>query len=126
MDTIEGGSPSKLVQIIRKYGANTDTRIEFGTITAVSPLRVQVDGMKIELEADDLVIAEHLTEHTRNVDMSGGSASGAVSPDGSLTSFAVTDAALTIKSALEVGARVIVAEINSGQTYVILDRMGAA
>lgn len=107
--TLEGNAQSKLVQVIRKYGANTDTRIEFGTITSAFPsFSVLIDGMKIELDADDCVVAEHLTQHTRTVSINGGTASSMV-----------------VNSVLNVGARVIVAQINDGQTYVILDRIGA-
>jgi hypothetical protein len=105
----EGSAGSKLRSLIKRVGANTDTRFEFGTITSASPyFSVLVDGMKIELDADDCVVAEHLTEHTRTVTIGGGTASEMV-----------------VSSALTVGARVIVAQINDGQTYVILDRVGA-
>lgn len=87
----EGSAGSKLRSLIKSVGANTDTRIEFGTVTAASPdFRVLVDGMKIEVEAEDCVVAERL-----------------------------------IESGLDVNDRVIIAETNSGQTYVIIDRMGA-
>ncbi|OME86929.1 hypothetical protein BK120_08375 [Paenibacillus sp. FSL A5-0031] len=105
----EGGAGSKLRSLIKRVGANTDTRIEFGTITSAFPsFSVLVDGMKIELDADDCVVAEHLTKHIRTVSINGGAAS-----------------IMDVNSVLTVGARVIVAQINDGQTYVILDRIGA-
>ena len=105
----EGSAASKLRSLIKRVGANTDTRIEFGTVTAASPsFRVLIDGMKIELDADDCVITEHLTDYTIMARISGAS-----------------PVSIEFKSALKVGDRVIVAQINDGQTYVILDRMGA-
>ncbi|MEV5028496.1 DUF2577 domain-containing protein [Paenibacillus sp. LPE1-1-1.1] len=104
----EGSAGTKLRNLIKRVGANTDTRIEFGTIMSAAPsFSVLVDGMKIELDADDCVVAEHLTEHTRTVSINGGAASEMV-----------------VDSVLTVGARVIVAQINDGQAYVILDRVG--
>lgn len=87
----EGSAGSKLRNLIKRVGANTDTRIEFGTVTVASPsFNVLIDGMKIEIDADDCVVAERL-----------------------------------IAIGLKVGDRVIVAQTNAGQTYVILDRVGA-
>ncbi|WP_161601336.1 DUF2577 family protein [Paenibacillus luteus] len=105
----EGSAASKLRSLIKRVGANTDTRIDFGTITAAAPsFSVLLDGMKIELDADDCAVAEHLTEHTRVASVNG-----------------APDINVVFRSALTIGARVIVAQINDGQTYVILDRVGA-
>ncbi|WP_337102321.1 DUF2577 family protein [Paenibacillus sp. YIM B09110] len=108
-ELVDEGSPaSKLRSLIKRVGANTDTQIDLGTVTAAAPnFQLLIDGMKIELDADDCIIAEHLTEHTRPVTLSG------------------ADTTLTLKSVLTVGARVIVAQIDNGQTYVILDRVGS-
>lgn len=106
----EGNSASKLVDLIKTIGHNTDVVIEFGTVTAAPPsLRVKVDGMKIELEADDVVVAESLTDHTREISITIGSGSAST---------------MVVKAALKVGERVIMAQIHDGQTYVILDRIG--
>jgi hypothetical protein len=68
-------------------------------------LRVQIDGMKFPLEADDLIVAESLTQHERTVSINGGA-----------------DATLTFKDELKVADRVILASLNGGQNYVIIDR----
>jgi hypothetical protein len=122
---MDGSPATKLRGLIGRIGYNTDTLIEFGVVTSVSPLRIRINGMKIDLEADDLVIAESLTDYTRKVTINGGSISGSVSPSGALTSLTVTDADMMVKGALQVGERVISAQINAGQTYVIIDRVGA-
>lgn len=109
MDKIEGGPGFKLRNLIQRVGANTDTRIEFGTVTAAAPsLRVLVDGMKFEIDTGDCVVSERLTDHTVEARLNG----------------AADPVMIEMKSGLQVGERVIVAEINNGQTFVILDRIG--
>jgi hypothetical protein len=126
-ELVDEGSPaSKLRSLIKRVGANTDTRFDLGTVMSAAPnFRLLIDGMKIELDADDCIFAEHLTEHARTVSIRSGNVVGSVSPSGSLASFTLTEAEMTIKSALTVGTRVIVAQIDNGQTYVVLDRVGS-
>lgn len=107
MDRLEGSAASKFVQVIRKYGANTDTQIRYATVSSAVPLRIKVDGIAVELEADDCVVAERLTDYTVDAEIDGG-----------------LPVNIVIKSALKAGERVIVAEIDSGQTFVIFDRIG--
>lgn len=61
--------------------------------------------MAVELDADDVILAEHLAEHTRTVSISGGA-----------------NTTMTVRGALVANDRVIVASTNGGQTYVILDK----
>lgn len=104
---MEGSPGSQLIQLIRKHGYNKDVDIELATVTAAPPaLRVKIDGMKIELEADDFVVAQSVTERTETHRYSDG-----------------TTRDVTIQNALKAGDRVIVASIKNGQLYVILDRM---
>lgn len=101
----EGSGISQLAQMIRKHGYNDFDRFELATITSITPTRVQVDGMKIELDAFDIVIAEHLTEHIRTVSINGGD-----------------DTEMIVRTPLNVGDRVIVASMSGGQTYVVIDK----
>jgi len=105
---MDGSPATQIISLIKQHGANTDTLIEFATVTAASPLSVKVDGMKIELDAGDLVIPEHLTSYTRQVTINGGQAS-----------------TMVVDGALKAGDRIIIAQIKSGQTFVIIDRIGA-
>lgn len=103
----EGNGASQLVQLMRIHGYNKDVNIELGTVTAAPPaLKIMIDNMAIELEADDLIVAEQLTKHTRQIKLAGGSAQ-----------------VLEYQDELKVGDRVIVAEVDEGQTYIILDRV---
>lgn len=105
-EILQGTGASRLAQMIGRMGYNEYDRFELATVTAALPtIRVKVDGMKIELDTSDVIIAERLTEHTRQVTINGGTLSEMV-----------------VKSPLEVGDRVIVASANNGQSYVILDK----
>lgn len=109
----EGNAASQLVQLMRQHGYNKDIEIELGTITGAPPeLKLRIDNMPIELEADDLVIAERLTKHVRKVRTATTEAALAAAP--------VTY--IQYEDELSVGDRVIVAATDSGQTYMILDR----
>jgi hypothetical protein len=105
-DTLQGTGISRLVQAIREIGRNEYDRFELATITAIIPsITLKVDNMAFSLDASDLVIAEHLTQHTRQVTINGGTLSEMV-----------------VNSPLEVGDRVIVVSMNGGQSYVVLDK----
>ncbi|UKS30148.1 DUF2577 domain-containing protein [Paenibacillus sp. HWE-109] len=105
-DTLQGTGISRLVQAIREIGRNDYDRIELATVTVALPaIAIKIDNMALTLDAGDIVIAEHLTEHTRQVTINGGSV-----------------AEMTVKSPLEAGDRVIVVSMNGGQSYVVLDK----
>jgi len=112
---IEGSNISKLMQVIKKIGFNEFDRLELATVASPPPaLRIRIDHNTLELDASDVVVAEHLTEHARTVTLSSGS-----DPSSSIL---VEKGLLTIQSPLKAGDRVIIASANGGQTYVILDK----
>ena len=59
---IEGSAASKLVQLMRKHGHNTDVTIDIGEVLSTSPLSVDVGGL--EIEADDLVLTKLAASRT--------------------------------------------------------------
>lgn len=142
---IEGGPFSQFAGMIRQIGYNQDVNIETATITAPPPnLRIKIDGMTKELEADDVIVSEHLTKHTRHIKitnnggttLSSSNISG-MEPKGNPTTplsidnmtlasgnLTVTDATIEYLDELKVGDRVIVASrvTNVGHDYFILDR----
>jgi hypothetical protein len=132
----EGSGGSQLVQLIRHFGYNKDIDIELGTVTANAPnLKVKIDNMKIELDAADLVVSEHLTAHTRHIQITATGNASLTShsittvPSSSYTTFTlnssdltVTDATISYLDELKTGDRVIVASVNDGQLYIVLDR----
>lgn len=102
----EGNGASQLVQLMRRHGYNKDINIELATVTAAPPaLRIKVDNMAIELEAEDLIVAERLTSRKERIRINGGA-----------------ESEIEYLDELQIGDRVIVAEVNEGQTYIIIDR----
>jgi hypothetical protein len=95
-----------MVALIRKYGANDFDKFSLATVTSAAPFRIKVDGMVIELEAEDVVIAEHLTAHER------------------LATIGGSPVTIAFDGALSTNDHVIIASMNSGQLYVILDKVG--
>ncbi|MEC0370054.1 DUF2577 domain-containing protein [Paenibacillus chibensis] len=108
VELIEGSSVSQLRGLIKQVGYNKDVDIEFATVTAEPPsLRIKIDNMPIELDADDFVVAESLVKHTRKARIDG-----------------ATPVDIEFENALKAGDRVIVASFKNGQGYAILDRIG--
>ncbi|SDE96888.1 Protein of unknown function [Fontibacillus panacisegetis] len=151
MERIEGSGASQLVQLIRAIGYNSDITIELATVTAEPPeLKIKVDHMNVELEKDDLIVAQSLTKYKRKVNLKseGGTEisvtnlnpmappfkfdPGAIFVGQGTINFSginINSANQTIKEAelefideLKKDDRVIVVGINQGQTYIILDR----
>lgn len=103
---MEGDAGSQFVQMIRALGHNKDVDVELGTVVAAAPsIRVRLDGMSIDLEADDLVVAAHLTKHKRRIRIN----------DGAEQVYEFMDE-------LAVGDRVIVLTADEGQSYYVIDR----
>lgn len=101
----EGGWDSKLTQLIRDTGRNKDVDIRLGTVKSAPPnMRVNVDGMKYDLDEDDYAIAEHLTARTRQVKING------------------TTSTVEYPDELKVGDRVIVLSSHNGQRYYVIDK----
>lgn len=146
MDRIEGSGASQLVQLIRAIGYNSEITIELATVTAKPPnLKIKIDHMNVELEKDDLLVAESLTKHKRTVTLTSTGKSKVSSesvssvytlgtPSGAgtitFTSFGLSSADFTAEEAelefvneLKQGDRVLVMGIQQGQTYIILDRV---
>lgn len=147
MERIEGSGASQLVQLIRTIGYNPEITFELATVTSAPPqLKIKVDHMNVELEKDDLIVAQSLTSFKRKINLTSkgktevSSTSPSVGfemlPDGngqineiSFSSIGLASADQTIKEAelefldeLKKDDRVIVVGINQGQTYIILDR----
>ncbi|WP_338461539.1 DUF2577 domain-containing protein [Brevibacillus borstelensis] len=133
-DRIEGSGASQLVQIIRQIGYNNYDRFELATVVSPPPdLRIRIDNMALDLEADDLVVTEHLTRHKRIVTIKHeqdterdvGDTEPKPRDNDSTGSLAWTYSyvELQFEDVLKAGDRVLVASMNDGQSYVILDRV---
>lgn len=138
-ESFQGSPASQIIQIIRCVGYNDFDRIELATVTSPPPnLRIRIDDMAIELEADDLVVAEHLTRHKRIVtitheELAERDLGDKIVQDGldtddmvegnPITEYRHSYVELTFEDVLKAGDRVIVASMNGEQTYLILDRV---
>ncbi|MFT4413183.1 DUF2577 domain-containing protein [Fredinandcohnia humi] len=141
-ERLVGTGASQLVQLIQKFGYNKDVDVELATVTAPPPnLKIKIDNMNVELEKDDLVVAQHLTKHKRRLTIKGtnsnlvsSSVIDSMTQNGSgphthdITSLTiqgnltVTDAEIEFLDELKAGERVIVASVDNGQLYIVLDR----
>jgi hypothetical protein len=105
-ERLEGGGAARLIQLIRRHGYNKDVDIELATVTNAPPdLKIKVDNMKVELDRDDLIVAQSLTKHKRQVKIDGGAT-----------------VELEFQDELKVGDRVIVASADNDQLYFVLDK----
>lgn len=139
----EGSAASQIVQLMKHHGYNKDMDIELGTVTGSAPtLKVKVDNMSIELESDDLIVSEHLTKHKRRIKITTNNAvitgtnyvrteqeqgSSSVTDNMQMLNvsggaFSVSEAEIEYLDELQVGDRIIVASVDQGQSYIILDR----
>ncbi|MEK4432023.1 DUF2577 domain-containing protein [Paenibacillus sp. FSL M7-0802] len=143
---IEGNGVSQFRDVIKQLGHNVEVDIEYATILAPPPaLRMQVDNMKIELDGDDVIIPEHLREHTRKVSVkavepttlelnrytrvtketesSAPVTSKAFSDVFNFGSFTSGEFEITFHDELKAGDRVAVASFGAGQRYIVLGRI---
>ncbi|WP_127529244.1 DUF2577 family protein [Paenibacillus kobensis] len=151
---IEGSGASQLVSLIRTLGHNSDVNVELATVTSAPPdLKIRIDHMSVDLEKDDLIVAQSLTRHKRQVNLkSEGKAKISASnlklpsdtpPSGlnvavnytgnaalvfsaislSNADFTAEKAELEFLDELKKGDRVLVMGIKQDQTYVVLERV---
>ena len=133
-DRLEGSGVSRFAQEIKRLGYNDYDRFELATVVAPPPeLRIKIDNMALELEADDVLVAEHLTRHKRIVTIKHeqdaerdvGDTEPKPRDNDSTGSLAWTYSyvEMQFEDVLKAGDRVLVASMNDGQSYVILDRV---
>lgn len=98
---------ARLFDAIKASGYNREMFIELGVVVSENPeLQIEVDD-NVVLDADDLVIAEHLTNHTRTVKIGNSS---------SETTIEFTDE-------LSLGDRVMVISDDDTDEYFVIDRV---
>lgn len=91
-------------QQANEAGQPTDLRI--GTVTSVSPLKVQVSS-QFTLPSALLIVPQHLTDYKVKIRMED----------------ATEDKEMTIKNALKKGDKVAMLRKQGGQSYLIIDRI---
>lgn len=137
-ERLEGSGVSQLYQVIKRVGRNDFDKFELATVTSPPPeLRIRVDDWPIDLDRTDIIVAEHLTRHKRIVSIrheemaerdlgdkivQDGLDTDDMVPGNPITEYTHSYVEQTFEDVLKPGDRVIVASMNDGQTYVILDR----
>jgi hypothetical protein len=137
MAEIEGGAYTRLIQLMKRHGYNKDVDLLMATVISPPPnLRVKIDNMTVVLEADDIMVAEHLTRHSRIVtiehqenaerNLGDRTEKDRIDTDDMqvpYTSFSYNFVKLTFEDVLKAGDRVAVAEFQNGQQFMIVDRI---
>jgi hypothetical protein len=104
-ERLEGSGFSMLRQAIKYIGYNDFDRLELATVTSPPPeLKIKIDNVPIEFDADDLIVAEHLTKYPLEIE-----------EDGIVRT-------ISVKNELKPGDRVIVASASHGCRYYVIDR----
>lgn len=98
---LEGNGFSKLAQVIQQTGYNKDVMLDIGIVVAAAPnLRIKLQSDGLELEKDDLIVAQSLTSYTVNIN--GSSAQ--------------------ISNELKQGEKVIIISDESTEQFYVIDR----
>jgi hypothetical protein len=109
--------------------------IELATVIAPPPgLIIKIDNMAINLEADDLIVCEHLLEHQRSYSTSPAVASSEVSEwedidppthnhSHQVKRLTLNSQSVTIYTKLQAGTRVAVMALPGGQQYLVWDKV---
>ena len=113
---------SGIIPIIKKAAldaveATQPVNLTFGTVTSVSPLKIQITP-KLILGAGNLVIAGRLSKQSANCSDSGNTGSA----DGHRHSFSVSTT-VTFDNSLKKGDSVILVRIQGGNKYLVLDKV---
>lgn len=109
--------------------------IELATVVQVNPLIIRLDSDKMMLSAKDgdLLVCEHILEHTRQYSTASEVTGDMTewqdnSPpihthDHTVTNVIVNQQTVTIHYKLKAGDRVVVIALPGGQQYLILDKV---
>lgn len=135
---IEGGGSSRLAFAVGQLGYNKDVDIEYATVIAPPPaLRIQIDGMKIELDEEDVIIPQSLTRWTEKIAIKPSTASLTWSNytrtvDGSSTTknsevtagtLSTTEFEIEHHNELKAGDRIALITSEESLRYFVLDRI---
>jgi hypothetical protein len=106
---LEGGGAHRLIQLFQRHGHNTDVKFHVATVISVDPFHIRLVGDNFDIEEDSLTVAQNLLAHERQVSIDGGAA----------VTMSFTEALV------EINDEVLVVEVQDGQSYIVLDKVGA-
>lgn len=104
---LEGSGAHRLIQLIKKHGFNQDMKVHIASVVSVEPFAIRLVGDVFDIESDSLIVAQNLLSHERKISIDGGQIS-----------------TMKVEALVTAGNEVIVLEIQDGQTYVVLDKVG--
>jgi hypothetical protein len=104
--------------------------LELATVKSVSPLSIRIDAMDTDIPAAFLYISESLIEHEVDieaVDLEVEATTTIVdSHTHEVLALDITESPVTINTRLQVGDRVAVMPLGSGQKYYLIDKAVSA
>ncbi len=106
---LEGSGVHRLIQLIQRHGHNVDVKFHTATVTSLDPFHIRLVGDNFDIEEDSLIVAQNLLAHERQATINGG--------DPVTLSFT--------EALVAAGDEVLVVEIQDGQSYIVLDKVGA-
>ena len=129
-------SGSRLIELIQQQAkAQQNFGIELATVISPPPkLIIRVDNMPVNLQGDDLIVCEHLLEHSRTYSTSPKIANSEVSEwadsappkhnhTHSVEKLTISNQTATIHTKLQAGDRVAVQAFPGGQQYLVIDKV---
>lgn len=105
MNRLEGNGAARLVSLMRQHGFNKELDVELATVVSITPLKLRLDNANFDLEADDFVLSEHLTQHIRKAKIDGGT---------------IVD--IEFQAHFQLNDRLILVSARGGQQYFVLDK----
>lgn len=114
---------NELVQLIKQaavdaVGANNPSGFYFGTVVSASPIKIKIDA-KLVLGAAQLVLTRSVTTYTVPVDVTWETET----KEGHIHNV-TGKKEMTIHNELAAGDSVILARVQGGQKYIVIDKVG--
>lgn len=110
-----------LFENMRSKGAmDNPSSLQLGEIISIEPLMIKIG--ELQLDKNNLLIAEHLLTHKRKFALNTTSASGS-NGSGTLNNISISNGEFEFKSVLEVGNTVVCYPILKGQKYLVLEKV---
>lgn len=104
-EAVEAGGPLQFVEgVVQNPLPNVEVMLK--------------NNSKLIIPSDLITVSEHLTEHTRKADIS----SDDISSDEDVEELKLKEATIKFKNNLKTGDKVMVAVIQGGQSFFIIDK----
>lgn len=102
---------------VEAVDASQPVNITFGTVTSASPLKIQISP-KLTLGAGNLILTQSVSKYSVKLTFSGETNSAE-----SHTHTYNVNKTVTIDNGLKKGDKVILARVQGGQSYLVIDKV---